>query len=133
MFNAVGPLELSGGSGVFTVDTAGHVTMTFSSQIEGGFPVYDGKLRFWSEIRTDLTGESTNREVKFPVVDQSTFVNLQPKNGTAIAKNIDSSAIGYNEQTLYWWIDINTSLARIDATRIVDSLPTGVETGPIVD
>lgn len=127
--NINGQLMMDGGLSVgdFTVDTAGHVTMTFNSMVEN-YSEVGGMLQINTEFSTQTIRGSVEVPIYFPIRggDQVALVNFQPWRGTPLEKD----GVADKDIKIDWTLDVNTSLDTIQHAEISDQLPAGLELDP---
>ncbi|OWA36200.1 hypothetical protein B9G55_10145 [Saccharibacillus sp. O16] len=122
------PLTIGGESGEsagsFSVDTNGHVIVTFSRFVEDHSNV-SGTITVRSELKEEVIRESTEVRIPFAIgeTEQVFMLYLKPKQGTLLDKKgtADDAASRIN-----WTVDVNTSLQKLKEVSLNDPIPDGL-------
>jgi LPXTG-motif cell wall-anchored protein len=112
--------------GTFTVDTNGHVIMTFNDQVKENSDVH-GTLFVNTEFdEKGITG-SVDQQVKFPVNSDSPIVTVhfKPDVKSTIEKN-GSFDKGQNPSKVTWTVDVNKELAKVTNAKVTENWPSGI-------
>ncbi|MBP3040221.1 hypothetical protein J9303_12070, partial [Bacillaceae bacterium Marseille-Q3522] len=132
VYNEVnGNLELDNGEivGTFKLTEDRTVTMTFNDYMETHSNV-SGILRFWTELREDLEGD-TEQDLVFPIAGEEVKIpiRIQPQPGNTIEKKGIAYKNGeqndYNADAIHWTIDANKQLDTIENAVLRDPIQTG--------
>ncbi|QKS72620.1 LPXTG cell wall anchor domain-containing protein [Paenalkalicoccus suaedae] len=127
VFNAVsGSLADTDGTvlGSFTLDTNRTVVLTFNEEIETRSNV-TGTVRFQTEIRKDLTGD-TDQEIIVPVgPDGGQTVVIPITFKPKVARSVDKRGVpnrSFNAETIAWEVDFNKEKNAITNAVLEDPI-----------
>ncbi|WP_416722547.1 SpaA isopeptide-forming pilin-related protein [Bacillus stercoris] len=129
MHNDLVNLPLSAGDttyGTFSIDTNGHVVMTFNGEIKESSHV-KGTLVINTQFNEKKITGSTTQKIPFPVNADTpeTTVYFKPN----VSKTVDKSGVldkGINPGKVTWTVDVNKKLDQVKNAKLTESLPDGV-------
>lgn len=129
MHNDIVNLPLSAGDttfGTFSIDTNGHVVMTFNGEVKEHSNV-KGTLVINTQFNEKKITGSTTQKIPFPVNSDTpeTTVYFKPN----VSKTIDKSGVldkGINPGNVTWTVDVNKKLDQVKNAKITESLPDGL-------
>ncbi|MCY9345859.1 Ig-like domain-containing protein [Bacillus spizizenii] len=129
MHNDIVNLPLSAGDttfGTFSIDTNGHVVMTFNGEVKDSSNV-KGTLVINTQFNEKKITGSTTQKIPFPVNSDTpeTTVYFKPN----VSKTIDKSGAldkGINPGKVTWTVDVNKKLDQVKKAKLTESLPDGV-------
>ncbi|MEC1429601.1 SpaA isopeptide-forming pilin-related protein [Bacillus subtilis] len=129
MHNDIVNLPLGAGDttyGTFSIDTNGHVVMTFNGEVKESSNV-KGTLVINTQFNEKKITGSTTQKIPFPVNADTpeTTVYFKPN----VSKTIDKSGVldkGINPGKVTWTVDINKKLDQVKNAKLAESLPDGV-------
>ncbi|WHY09134.1 SpaA isopeptide-forming pilin-related protein [Bacillus subtilis] len=129
MHNDIVNLPLSAGDttyGTFSIDTNGHVVMTFNGEVKDSSNV-KGTLVINTQFNEKKITGSTTQKIPFPVNADTpeTTVYFKPN----VSKTIDKSGVldkGINPGKVTWTVDVNKKLDQVKNAKLTESLPDGV-------
>ncbi|MCY8992304.1 SpaA isopeptide-forming pilin-related protein [Bacillus atrophaeus] len=121
------PLSAGGNTyGTFSIDTTGHVVMTFNGEVKTATNV-KGTLFVNTQFNEKKIKGSTTQTITFPIHSDTPEVTIyfKPK----VSKTIDKSGTldkGINPGKVTWTVDINKKLDRVKHAKLAESLPEGL-------
>ncbi len=129
MHNDIVNLPLSAGDttfGTFSIDTNGHVVMTFNGEVKDSSNV-KGTLVINTQFNEKKITGSTTQKIPFPVNSDTpeTTVYFKPN----VSKTIDKSGAldkGINPGKVTWTVDVNKKLDQVKNAKLTESLPDGL-------
>ncbi|MCY8204521.1 Ig-like domain-containing protein [Bacillus sp. N12A5] len=129
MHNDILNLPLSAGDttyGTFSIDTNGHVVMTFNGEVKESSNV-KGTLVINTQFNEKKITGSTTQKIPFPVNSNTpeTTVYFKPN----VSKTIDKSGVldkGINPGKVTWTVDVNKKLDQVKNAKLTESLPEGL-------
>ncbi|MCY8166306.1 SpaA isopeptide-forming pilin-related protein [Bacillus spizizenii] len=129
MHNDIVNLPLSAGDttfGTFSIDTNGHVVMTFNGEVKDSSNV-KGTLVINTQFNEKKITGSTTQKIPFPVNSDTpeTTVYFKPN----VSKTIDKSGAldkGINPGKVTWTVDVNKKLDQVKKAKLTESLPDGL-------
>ncbi|ARV46296.1 cell wall anchor protein [Bacillus subtilis] len=129
MHNDIVNLPLSAGDtthGTFSIDTNGHVVMTFNGEVKESSNV-KGTLVINTQFNEKKITGSTTQKIPFPVNSDTpeTTVYFKPN----VSKTIDKSGVldkGINPGKVTWTVDVNKKLDQVKNAKLTESLPEGL-------
>ncbi|MEC2064219.1 SpaA isopeptide-forming pilin-related protein [Bacillus inaquosorum] len=129
MHNDIVNLPLSAGDtthGTFSIDTNGHVVMTFNGEVKESSNV-KGTLVINTQFNEKKITGSTTQKIPFPVNSDTpeTTVYFKPN----VSKTIDKSGVldkGINPGKVIWTVDVNKKLDQVKNAKLTESLPEGL-------
>ncbi|MCY8893503.1 Ig-like domain-containing protein [Bacillus spizizenii] len=129
MHNDIVNLPLSAGDttfGTFSIDTNGHVVMTFNGEVKDSSNV-KGTLVINTQFNEKKITGSTTQKIPFPVNSDNpeTTVYFKPN----VSKTIDKSGAldkGINPGKVTWTVDVNKKLDQVKKAKLTESLPDGL-------
>ncbi|MCY8994694.1 SpaA isopeptide-forming pilin-related protein [Bacillus inaquosorum] len=129
MHNDILNLPLGAGDttyGTFSIDTNGHVVMTFNGEVKESSNV-KGTLVINTQFNEKKITGSTTQKIPFPVNSDTpeTTVYFKPN----VSKTIDKSGVldkGINPGKVTWTVDINKKLDQVKNAKLTESLPEGL-------
>lgn len=129
MHNDILNLPLSAGDtthGTFSIDTNGHVVMTFNGEVKESSNV-KGTLVINTQFNEKKITGSTTQKIPFPVNSDTpeTTVYFKPN----VSKTIDKSGVldkGINPGKVTWTVDVNKKLDQVKNAKLTESLPEGL-------
>lgn len=115
-----------GDYGTFTVDTNGHVVMTFNDQVKENSNVH-GTLFVNTEFdEKEITGP-VDQTITFPVNSDSPIVTVHFK--PDVEKTIEKKGSfdrGQNPSKVTWTVDVNKELAGVTDAKVTENWPSGI-------
>lgn len=129
MHNDILNLPLGAGDttyGTFSIDTNGHVVMTFNGEVKESSNV-KGTLVINTQFNEKKITGSTTQKIPFPVNSDTpeTTVYFKPN----VSKTIDKSGVldkGINPGKVTWTVDVNKKLDQVKNAKLTESLPEGL-------
>ncbi|MEC1685224.1 SpaA isopeptide-forming pilin-related protein [Bacillus mojavensis] len=129
MHNDIVNLPLSAGDttyGTFSIDTNGHVVMTFNGEVKESSNV-KGTLVINTQFNEKKITGSITQKIPFPVNSDTpeTTVYFKPN----VSKTIDKSGAldkGINPGKVTWTVDVNKKLDQVKNAKLTESLPEGL-------
>ncbi|UPV78757.1 SpaA isopeptide-forming pilin-related protein [Bacillus rugosus] len=129
MHNDIVNLPLRAGDttyGTFSIDTNGHVVMTFNGEVKETSNV-KGTLVINTQFNEKKITGSTTQKIPFPVNSDTpeTTVYFKPN----VSKTIDKSGAldkGINPGKVTWTVDVNKKLDQVKNAKLTESLPDGL-------
>ncbi|MEC1623603.1 SpaA isopeptide-forming pilin-related protein [Bacillus mojavensis] len=129
MHNDIVNLPLSAGDttyGTFSIDTNGHVVMTFNGEVKESSNV-KGTLVINTQFNEKKITGSITQKIPFPVNSDTpeTTVYFKPN----VSKTIDKSGAldkGINPGKVTWTVDVNKKLDQVKNAKLKESLPEGL-------
>lgn len=129
MHNDIVNLPLGAGDttyGTFSIDTNGHVVMTFNGEVKESSNV-KGTLVINTQFNEKKITGSTTQKIPFPVNADTpeTTVYFKPN----VSKTIDKSGVldkGINPGKVTWTVDVNKKLDQVKNAKLTESFPDGV-------
>lgn len=124
MHNDIVNLPLSAGDttfGTFSIDTNGHVVMTFNGEVKDSSNV-KGTLVINTQFNEKKITGSTTQKIPFPVNSDTpeTTVYFKPN----VSKTIDKSGAldkGINPGKVTWTVDVNKKLDQVKKAKLTES------------
>ncbi|MCY7874326.1 SpaA isopeptide-forming pilin-related protein [Bacillus spizizenii] len=129
MHNDIVNLPLSAGDttfGTFSIDTNGHVVMTFNGEVKDSSNV-KGTLVINTQFNEKKITGSTTQKIPFPVNSDTPETTVYFK--LNVSKTIDKSGAldkGINPGKVTWTVDVNKKLDQVKKAKLTESLPDGL-------
>ncbi|MEC0494517.1 SpaA isopeptide-forming pilin-related protein [Bacillus glycinifermentans] len=112
--------------GTFSIDTSGHVVMTFNDQVKVDSNV-EGTLFVNTQFNQQKITGATTQKIKFPVHSDTPEVTVYFKPN--VSKTIDKSGTldkGINPGSVTWTVDANKKLDRVTNAKLSENFPAGL-------
>ena len=112
--------------GTFSINTSGHVIMTFNGEVKEDFNV-KGSLYVNTQFNQKEIKGSTTQKIKFPVNSDTPEVTVYFKPN--VTKTIDKSGSldkGINPGKVTWTVDLNKKEEEVKNAKLTESLPDGL-------
>ncbi|WP_424161688.1 SpaA isopeptide-forming pilin-related protein [Bacillus amyloliquefaciens] len=112
--------------GTFSINTSGHVIMTFNGEVKEDFNV-KGSLYINTQFNQKEIKGSTTQKIKFPVNSDTPEVTVYFKPN--VTKTIDKSGSldkGINPGKVTWTVDLNKKEEEVKNAKLTESLPDGL-------
>ncbi|MED4409577.1 SpaA isopeptide-forming pilin-related protein [Bacillus licheniformis] len=112
--------------GYFSIDTKGHVVMTFNGEVKEDSNV-KGTLFVNTQFNAQKIKGSTTQKIPFPVKSDTPEVTVyfKPK----VSKTIDKSGTfdkGINPGQVTWTVDLNKKLDQVKNAKLTENFPEGL-------
>ncbi|WFF94528.1 SpaA isopeptide-forming pilin-related protein [Bacillus paralicheniformis] len=129
MYNDITNQPLSSGGityGYFSIDTKGHVVMTFNGEVKTDSKV-KGTLFVNTQFNAQKIKGSTTQKIPFPVKSDTPEVTVYFKPN--VSKTIDKSGTfdkGINPGQVTWTVDLNKKLDQVKNAKLTENFPEGL-------
>ncbi|MCY8356034.1 Ig-like domain-containing protein [Bacillus haynesii] len=112
--------------GYFSIDTKGHVVMTFNGEVKKDSNV-KGTLFVNTQFNAQKIKGSTTQKIPFPVKSDTPEVTVYFKPN--VSKTIDKSGTfdkGINPGQVTWTVDLNKKLDHVKNAKLTENFPEGL-------
>ncbi|MFB7316825.1 SpaA isopeptide-forming pilin-related protein [Bacillus haynesii] len=112
--------------GYFSIDTKGHVVMTFNGEVKEDSNV-KGTLFVNTQFNAQKIKGSTTQKIPFPVKSDTPEVTVYFKPN--VSKTIDKSGTfdkGINPGQVTWTVDLNKKLDQVKNAKLTENFPEGL-------